>query len=650
MSRHLSTAAVVALLLVSALVAAHPYAPARGQTPSGEYRVEYTNTLKVGYYNATEITITSPSIIEYATRSNATIVTAFMDQQELNGFTTPTAVENSIFNQQGTDLYNALLEGPGAYYLVEYARGAAANVTALYIVDSNVDVRDSTTSAGELVTIAPGQTFTLPLHIETLGSSSEVEMVGASTRVVQYALLDNSTGATVFRSPDVTATNFTVYPRVSLGYNETLQPGLYIMGITDESPDPAYVYFSYVIFPAYVNPYLYELGPPTPTGVAAYGVYNDSGTIVPYTVETDSIVGFAQISQLQATDNESGSHLCSLQENAVLQVNDTGGASFDYWPQNVLSFDTQSSIVTYRDNVLNVTGNDAQLTNKSITGTGTTRVDDNDGLIQTYYGNYDSNYTYRYTLPQSWVLYTNETVEKGAGVLISVGERALDGATPNEVTWFDKILIHDTDVASAAFVVSGKAYTPAGASSLNGMFYDAELVFGGGAGGMAATYNLTADLALFYSSHGAVPFPSVYTFGDDTAEAAYNIAVTYANGMAVAQSGTPNYGFLTNDFNASLASLVAAAIAGRPSSGTSYLAYAEVGAAAVVLVVVAVAIAMRRRPTSAPPETVAAAQPPSSFCSNCGTQLEPDSLFCPSCGARQAADPPEQEKGPDHGA
>ena len=99
----------------------------------------------------------------------------------------------------------------------------------------------------------------------------------------------------------------------------------------------------------------------------------------------------------------------------MLEVNNTDGAVFTYWPQNVLAFDTGASTVTYRNNVLNTTGDGAELTNQTILGTGSTSVDNNNGVIQTYYGNYNSNYTYAYTLPQAWVLYMNETVEQGDG-------------------------------------------------------------------------------------------------------------------------------------------------------------------------------------------------------------------------------------------
>ena len=75
---------------------------------------------------------------------------------------------------------------------------------------------------------------------------------------------------------------------------------------------------------------------------------------------------------------------------------------------------------------------------------------------------------------------------------------------------------------------------------------------------------MNADLALFYWDQTLEAFPSLYTFGVNTAESAYNIRVSYGDGVAEATSGTPYYGILTNDFSASLPALVAHARVQRP--------------------------------------------------------------------------------------
>jgi thermopsin len=633
---------LIMLILVPAfaVVQTLPVAKAQGQTQN-ETEDEFVNLLSTNHYNYTAISVTEPSIVGYATKSNVSIYTAFMDQQQLEAFTAPSDIANAIFYQGGLVSYDALLAAPGTYYLVIYSPSAPANVTELYTIDPNIDLHNATTNVGEFITIQPGSTFTIPLHVETLGSSSQVDILGASSQIVQYTVFDNTTQTAVYTSPDVTITNFTGSPTVSAGYNLTLVRGFYILAIQDASPDPAYVYFQYTVTPAYVNPFILNFGPPSPTGIAAYGIDNESGNVVPYKVVTNAVVGFAQVNALTALDNKSGTHQASLQLNTVLQVNNTDGSLFTYWPQNVLAFVTNASSVTYRDNVLNTTGDGAQLTNQTIQGVGITTGDDNDGVMQTYYGNYASNYTYTYSYPQTWILYMNESIVQGHGVLIQMGVRALDGANSGKITWYDKIMIVDPNVANAGFVVDGRAYTPAGAATFIGSYYDAELVFGGGAGGQAATLSaLNARLALFYSDNGTLaPYPSLYTFGDDTAEAVYNVRVSSADGYASLQPGTPTYSLLTNDFNASFATLLSEAKRPAALSLSSPLVLGAV--AVVVLVVVALAVFSRRhRPSqvaTVQPQAVTA--PAASFCRNCGAKIEPGEAFCGICGTPTGQQP-----------
>jgi thermopsin len=635
------------LIVAPAVLLAAPIAQIRAQ---GQTEQRFSGVTPPDSYNYTQITVASTSIVGYATKSDIQVETAFMTYAQLQSFSLTGDISNSIFYDTGTENYDALLEPAGQYYLVVYNPNTqTANLNALYIVNPDINLSNSTTSVGLTIVMQPQELFTIPLHVETLGAPSQVDITGASSQIVRYALLDNTTQQNVFESTDVTITNFTVVPKVSLGYNLSLNPGFYIMAIKNDSPDPALVYFSYTIKPEFVNPYLLHFGSPSPTGIASYGILNSSGNITPYEVATSSIVGFAKVSQLQAVDNGTNSPLASLQENTVLQVNNTDGSSYTYWPQNVLAFNTASpATVTYRDNVLNVTGDNAQLTNQSITGTGTTSGYNNNGIQQTYYGNYNSNYTYRYSLPQTWILYTNETVQQGKGVLINLGVRALNGPTPDKVTWFDAITIHDPGVSSADLIVNGRDYTPAGVELPIGTYYDAELVFGGGAGGNAARFQVNANLALFYLDGTMKPFPSVYSFGDDTAEAAFNINMQYGNGVATATTGTPYYGLLTNDFNSSLPALIAGA--GSGSSGLGGLTDYIIGAAVIaVIVILILAIVLRRRSApSALAEQPAPIpmQPATAFCGNCGTPLDAMAQFCPNCGAPQVHDDTGQPPNP----
>ncbi|TRN01433.1 hypothetical protein DJ527_05505 [Sulfolobus sp. F1] len=119
---------------------------------------------------------------------------------------------------------------------------------------------------------------------------------------------------------------------------------------------------------------------------------------------------------------------------------------------------------------------------------------------------------------------------------------------------FDTILIHDPLAEASALVVSGNAYTPVGAHSIIGNYYDAELVFGGGGNGEITTFKqLSAELGLYYynvTTGSYVPFPSYYSFGADTAEATYNVHVNYlGNGLVTVSTGKLDLMYLSTQSN-----------------------------------------------------------------------------------------------------
>ena len=153
--------------------------------------------------------------------------------------------------------------------------------------------------------------------------------------------------------------------------------------------------------------------PPAPTGIGAFGIYNNSGKITPYTAEGSSVIGYANISSMTAINpNDSTDGRANLQMNAVLQVRNVDNSSFVYWPQNVMWFSTNDSAagrqVLYRNNVYNMTGDKATLSNDSIKGTGFVSGNPKVGY---YYGNYNTTYLYGYQFPLEFVLYINETVQ-----------------------------------------------------------------------------------------------------------------------------------------------------------------------------------------------------------------------------------------------
>jgi len=337
---------------------------------------------------------------------------------------------------------------------------------------------------------------------------------------------------------------------------------VYSLIIGNPHNSPAYVYFEYHIYPEYVNPYL-RLQNGAPTGLAAYGVLNQSGTPTPYLINTSSILGYANISSILAYNRTAAQqarlpdpYMASLQLNLVLGVENSDGSYYVYWPQNVPRFYTDKQLVQLSNNVLNVSGDGAYLTNSSITSpNGVVIEHQNGGVTQYYYGNYLNQPTWSYRLPFAFVLLMNESVVQGQGVLISmgivVGQNGTIVANPQPY-WFDRIMIHDPAAAAAGFIVSGYRYTPVGAASLLGSYYDAELVFGGGGGGEVTQFQrLSATLGLLYYSPATdnyTAFPSYYSFGADTVEATTDAHVSYlGSGFASVSVGTPDYTYLAEN-------------------------------------------------------------------------------------------------------
>ena len=317
--------------------------------------------------------------------------------------------------------------------------------------------------------------------------------------------------------------------------------------------------------------------PPEPSGIVSYGLTNQSGIDTPYAVASTDVIGVASISSINAYnstaesvgENPSGA---TLQLNSVLVVNEKGGGTQAYWCQNTPDFVTSASQVALADNVWNYSAS-GFLSNDSISsegGGGYVSTFQQNGTTEYYYAYGETNSSY--SLPLGLVLLINATAEPGTGVLVQFGA-SLTGDTPGAKTgadWFDNVTIHDPTVTDAYFFTAGNYTTPIGT------FYDTELVFGGEGGGEETNFvQLGANLGLFYAnstSDRMDAFPSYFSFGLDTAEAADNVAVRYlGNGTARVSVGTPNYDYLgTASGNFALMSVESAlGIAGGQANGSS---------------------------------------------------------------------------------
>ena len=288
---------------------------------------------------------------------------------------------------------------------------------------------------------------------------------------------------------------------------------------------------------------------PEPSGIASFGLTNSSGVDNPYAVASTAVVGFASIASMTALNSSASSVSVNpsgvtLQLNSMLVVDEGSGGSQVYWCQNTPDFVTAASQVALSDNVWNASVSGV-LSNASITSQGGA------GYVSKFYQNGTAQYFYAvvaanstYALPLGVVLLMNATAEPGTGVVVQFGARMTGGVPGTPGTdWFDNVTIHDPAVTSAYFLTDGNYSTPIGT------FYDTELVFGGEGNGEATTFtSMAASLGLYYSNGTATEmsaFPSYFSFGRDTQEAAYNLKMSYlGNGEAAVSAGTPNYDYL----------------------------------------------------------------------------------------------------------
>jgi hypothetical protein len=376
--------------------------------------------------------------------------------------------------------------------------------------------------------------------------------------LVHYSLVSNSSVSTAFmtsaqfqnfNSSNGLVSNSIAYYngtysdrtlRVAIGSYDVL---VYAYGTTANAS------LDLAVFPN--NPLSFgPLPPPEPSGIASYGITNQSGVDTPYAIASTDVIGVASISSFSAYNstaesagqNPSGA---TLQLNSVLVVDEKGGGTQTYWCQNTPDFVTSALQVALSDNVWNYSAS-GFLSNDSITsegGGGYVSTFQQNGTTDYYYAYGESNSSY--SLPIEMVLLVNSTAEPGIGVLVQFGARMTGGTLGigSSTDWFDNVTIHDPATIDAYFFTAGNYTTP-----LN-TFYDTELVFGGEGGGEATSFTqLRANLGLFYAngtSNRVSAFPSYFSFGLDTAESADNLNVGYiGNGTAGVSVGTPNYDYL----------------------------------------------------------------------------------------------------------
>ena len=276
-----------------------------------------------------------------------------------------------------------------------------------------------------------------------------------------------------------------------------------------------------------------------PVGVASYGVLNTSGTLVPYQISTKGIVGNANISEINARDfnlsDNNSAFGASLQLNIEMNTN-VGGRARVFWMQNVVDFNTSQKSYYFVSNIWNNTYPTANMNNGTVFGRGNITVCGVCGS-QAFYAYSYPEYLFNYSLPFNikLVMLENQTEN---GTLVSFGYQVLKNGSSGmgPLVFYDRALF--PGAVNSTFLVTPFYFTP-NLGNLSGNYYDAEFVFGGESGGAQSYFSrLAATAWIYYYQNGSlVPFPSAYTFGEDTAETAANLRTV--------ASGYGNGGFIT---------------------------------------------------------------------------------------------------------
>jgi len=295
----------------------------------------------------------------------------------------------------------------------------------------------------------------------------------------------------------------------------------------------------------------------SPVGVASYGIYNNSGSLQTYSINSSEVVGKANISSIAALTtwdyggvdySPSFSSLAcvdcaSLQMNVNAIVQTSEGEQV-FWIQNALPFANTAThqVLLPIGIVWNLTTANADITPYAI-GTGSPSPLGPLNNIVYGFGSFLGPQT-SYTLPLTVKMITSiSSSTKGVNVSLSdvpFGNGTLAGGDYT----FGRVYIPISNVISASIVVTTSAYpwryNPGAYPTFN-----SELVWTGYCCAQTTEFTeMNSNLSLLYlNSNGRLgPYPSVYSFGD-VVETANNLRVipTQTGGHVVTGENNNTY-------------------------------------------------------------------------------------------------------------
>ena len=287
---------------------------------------------------------------------------------------------------------------------------------------------------------------------------------------------------------------------------------------------------------------------PAPMGVTDLGLRNVSGVLVPYELNTTSVAGSVNITNLQSiyVDGD-GPDTYGIQLNSVVNgVTIFGNSSYEFWSQNYIGYTVSTHQLTFGDEVWNFSSPSGLFPQNSIYNFS---VNGTFADFPFLYQGYGPTYTIAY--PFALTLYLNTS---------TLGDRpalyfnyTLSNATFRQSASYDYLVFNSTvgTPSQAApvpyYQADGYGYDPIGL--INDMEID---ILGNDDGDMTSFTAADATVSLDYwnASAGAMEnVPSAFNAGQETGENAVGLLVYSSGGtnpFAIVHSGPGFVGGLWN--------------------------------------------------------------------------------------------------------
>ncbi|MCL5675481.1 MAG: thermopsin [Candidatus Marsarchaeota archaeon] len=318
-------------------------------------------------------------------------------------------------------------------------------------------------------------------------------------------------------------------------------------------------------------------------GVVSYGLAGDlasavisrnASNLTAYQVTTNGIFGCVDIHSIAAYTPNSPLYVseygAGLQLNINLIINTTNGLSYVYWLQNAMLFNTSDDQYQIMDSIYNLSfGYLSNISKNTLFGKGNNAIIYVSGNGAGQFVKLSSLSSPNYIYTQNEVIrpFSNATEKNGKFFYLNFTAPWYNYTLP--FTYCPIIMINSTVNSTGTYPVANFGYSINGNSifydnvtfaipSTNAYLlvtpyknmlhitalYDAEFVFGGEGNNQSAAFtemNATGMWLFYQASNGTfVPFPSLYSSGADTSEAATNLQVTQGSNYASVGIGTPN--------------------------------------------------------------------------------------------------------------